>query len=141
MINISSARRIRMSNHVMAIVNFKRPSTSVSWWADPAENASIQPHITTTYFDSGKALERTTVLSEDQLNLTIRTLWTSNELRNAYTKDPIVRNVNLKNKKYFNEVGIESTWENIEYVDNTDTEIRRWSGTLNDTRHLDELTT
>jgi hypothetical protein len=130
-----------MSNHVVAIVTLKRPSTSVSWWADPAENESIQPHIKATYFDLGQALERTTVLSEDQLNLTIRTLWTSNELRNAYTKDPIVRSVNLKNKKYFNEVGIESTWENIEYVDNTETELRRWSGTHNDTRHLDELTT
>ena len=129
-----------MSNHVMAIVSFRRPSVEVSWWADPAESESINPHITATYFDSGKALERTTVLSEDQLNLTIRTLWTSNELRDAYTKDPIVRNVNLKNKKHFNEVGIEATWENIEYVDNTETELRRWSGTLNDTRHLDELT-
>ena len=129
-----------MSNHVIAIVNFQRPSTAVSWWADIAESESIKPHITATYFDSGKALERTTVLSEDQLNLTIRTLWTSNELRDAYTKDPVVRMVNLKNKKYFNEVGIQATWENIEYVDNTETELRRWSGTLNDTRHLDELT-
>ena len=141
MINISSARRIRMGNYVEAKVKFRRPSVEVAWTADPTEDEKILPYIKETYFDSGKALERTTVLSEDQLHKTINTIWTSNDLRNAYTKDPIVRRRNLLNKKYYNEVGIEATWENIEYDNDTQTEIRRWGGTLNDTRHLDELTT
>ncbi len=129
-----------MSNHVAAIVRFRRPSTEVAWTANPAEDEKILPYIKETYFDSGQALERTAILSEDQLHKTVRTIWTSNDLRNAYTKDPVVRKLNLTNKKYYNEVGIEATWENIEYVDNTETELRRWSGTFNDTRHLDELT-
>ena len=141
MINISSARRIKMSNYVLSITKFRRPSTEVSWWGDFYSNDSEQwnAYIKETYFDAGKALERTMVLSEDQLHLTVTTVWTSNELRNAYTKDPIVRKINLTNKKHYDEVGIEATWENIEYVENTENELKRWSGTFNDGRHLDEL--
>lgn len=129
-----------MSNHIMSITKFRRPSTTIDWSVDLVEDEKLLPYINGTYFDSGQILDRTTILSEDQLVKTIKTLWIGNDLRNAYTKDPIVRVRNLINKQYYNEVGIEATWENIEYVDNTETELKRWSGTFNDTRHLGELT-
>ena len=124
----------------MSITKFRRPSTTMDWSVDLVEDEKILPYINATYFDSGQILDRTTILSEDQLIKTIKTLWISNDLRNAYTKDPIVRVRNLINKQYYNEVGIEATWENIEYEGNTENELRRWSGTHNDDRHLDELT-
>lgn len=130
-----------MSNHIVAIVTLKRPSTEVDWNPTPNSTPEILSRFREKYYFTGKSLERVNTFSEDGLTLTIKTTWISDEVRNAYTKDPDVRELNLRNKQYWNEVGIEATWENIEYLEDTETVVNVTSGTLNDTRHLDELTT
>jgi hypothetical protein len=139
MINISSARRIRMENHVVSIVTLKRPSTDVDWNPTPNLTPEILSRFREKYYFTGKSLERVNTFSEDGLTLTIKTTWVSNEIRNIYTKDSEIRELNLRNKQYWNEVGIEATWENIEYLEDTETVVNVTNGTLNDTRHLDEL--
>ncbi len=127
-----------MSNQVVATTILRRPSTDITWNPVDKYLGQISDYIKTTYFDTGKAIERRKYPSEDGLELKIVTTWASDEFRDSYTKDPIVREINLNNKRYWNSIGMIATWENVEYNSNNEI-VRTDSGTFNDTKHLDEL--
>jgi len=113
-----------MSNQIIAISESIRPSTDVSW---KVGDGSQWDYFKRVYLDTGKALSRGIVMSEDGLTRTITTIWASNEERVAYMQDPIIMADLQEQTNHRIASNITHRWTNQE-ISLTNETVRTWSG-------------
>jgi hypothetical protein len=73
-----------------------RPNTDTPWFTWPA---NISQYTKTHYVDTGKIMERTITISDDQLTMTVVVIWQDGAFE-EWSADPITREGRLAQNIY-----------------------------------------
>lgn len=114
-----------MSNQIIAISKSVRPAVEVAWRVDG--DGSQKDYFQRVYLDTGKALSREIMMSEDGLTRTITTIWASNDERLAYMQDPVILADLQAQTEHRIAANIKHTWTNEE-ISLTNEVVRTWTG-------------
>lgn len=105
-----------------------RPSVEVEFRPPVPAGLNFLEFVKVNYIDTGKILQKTEIVSEDQLTLTTTTIWKNDQERKNYSEEFIVKAYFDNLVKYRTQNNIITQWVNKEF--DGETVIREWSGTF-----------